>query len=126
MSISPFHAFPFKSLRKLIGSPRPMHELLNPSPNLDLQGFERSFINEFIGMTDDKLVTHEELIDVRRHLIKEILITLTTEERKFLLSLKSGTPEWTLMAVRGIERLPAIQWKLDNIGKCNAYFIAVK
>ncbi len=101
----------------LASSPRPMHELLNPRPNLDLQGFERVFTNEFVGMTDDKLVTHEELIDVRRHLIKEILETLTADERRFLLSLKSGTPEWSLMAVRGIERLPSIQWKLDNIRK---------
>jgi predicted nucleotidyltransferase component of viral defense system len=104
----------------LASSPRPMHELLNPSPNLDLKGFERLFNNEFVGMTDDASVTHEELIDVRHHLIKEILNTLTAEERKFLLSLKSGTPEWPLMAVRGIERLPAILWKLDNIRKIPA------
>lgn len=104
----------------LASSSRPMHELLNPNPSLDLQGFERLFTNEFVGMTDDKLVTHEELIDVRRHLIKEILDKLSIAERKFLLSLKSGAPEWSLMAVRGIEKLPAIQWKLSNIRKIPA------
>jgi predicted nucleotidyltransferase component of viral defense system len=101
----------------LCSSPRPMHELLNPNPNLDLRGFERLFKNEFTGMTDDASVTHEELISIRRHLIRDILNKLTNDERDFLLSLKSGEPDWSLIPITGIDKLPAIQWKLENIRK---------
>lgn len=101
----------------LCSSPRPMHELLNPNPNLDVIGFERLFKNEFIGMTDAPMITHEELIRIRRYLIKDILNKLTNDERKFLLSLKSGVPDWSLMPINGMDQLPSIQWKLENIRK---------
>ncbi len=43
--------------------------------------------------------------------------SLTNEEREFLLALKKGEPRWDLLGVPGIERLPAIQWRLMNIKK---------
>ena len=31
--------------------------------------------------------------------------------------MKTGEPEWGLLGLPGIERLPALQWKLENIRK---------
>lgn len=44
----------------------------------------------------------------------------TENERKFLVSLKIGLPDWSLMSVPGIEKLPAILWKLENRRKISA------
>lgn len=99
----------------LISSPRPIHELLNPNPNLG--NFEKIFNKEFSGMTDEISVTQEELVNIRSHLIQLILKGFTDNERKFLISLKTGSPDWSLMSIQGIEKLPAILWKLENIRK---------
>jgi len=42
---------------------------------------------------------------------------LTTNERKFLLSIKKGEPEWELIPIPGIENLPGLVWKGINIKK---------
>lgn len=98
----------------LASSPRPMHELLKPKPNL--KNFRESFDNGFAGMTDSS-ITHDELIEVRQRLIDLILKSLTTNERQFLLSLKTGEPDWSLISIPNIDKLPSIAWKLVNIKK---------
>ena len=40
---------------------------------------------------------------------------LTREERLFIVSIKEGKPQWDLPGIPGIEDLPAVQWKLQNI-----------
>jgi len=40
---------------------------------------------------------------------------LTNAERKFLISVKTGKPEWYLLGLTGVEDLPAVKWKLLNI-----------
>lgn len=42
---------------------------------------------------------------------------LTDAEKTFLVSLKEGQPKWSEIGIEGIEKLPAIQWKLMNIQK---------
>lgn len=42
---------------------------------------------------------------------------LTDDEKTFLVSIKSGEPNWSVMGIKGIEELPALQWKLINIQK---------
>lgn len=99
----------------LISSPRPLHELLTANPNL--KDFEKTFNKEFTGMTNEISIDHQELIDARHRLIKEILNDLTDNERKFLVSFKQGLPDWTLISLQDIEKLPAVMWKLENIKK---------
>ena len=91
---------------------RPMHELLSPK-RLDIRPV---FENEFAGMTD-RPVTCEELEAVRERLVSGIETGLTDAERNFLVSMKQGEPKWDLLGLPGIERLPALQWKLENIRK---------
>ena len=45
---------------------------------------------------------------------------LTDPEKTFLVSIKSGEPNWGVMGIKGIEKLSAIQWKLTNIRKVSA------
>ncbi len=33
------------------------------------------------------------------------------------LSVKELEPDWTLLEVAGVEQLPAVQWKLQNLAK---------
>jgi len=70
--------------------------------------------NEFTGMLDTP-VAYSELVEARKQLIQIIQSELTDAERKFLLSIKEAKPEWGLLEITGIEKLPAIQWKLKNV-----------
>jgi len=96
----------------LICHPRPIVELLNPN-FLDIKPI---FENDFVGMTTVN-ISLEDLLDTRKTLVSSIRESLTNEERKFLISVKKGKPEWNLLGLTGIEDLPAVKWKLMNIKK---------
>jgi len=42
---------------------------------------------------------------------------LTPDERRFIVSMKEGRPRWDLLALEGVENLPAVKWKLLNISR---------
>ena len=94
----------------LLSHNRPIIELLNPNP-FDLKSM---FELDFRGMTFEPVVL-DELEKVRNKLFHLVKNFLSAEERHFILSVKSGLPDWSLFPVRAIEKLPAIQWKLKNI-----------
>lgn len=94
---------------------RPMSELLDPN----LKDFRLVFEREFAGMATED-VEYEELVAIRGRLIETIRSTMTANEKNFLLSMKQGQPDWSLMPVAGIDQLPAIRWKLINIRKMKA------
>ena len=94
----------------LIGHNRPMSELIEPN-RLDLH---TPFTNEFQGMTTEA-VSVEELEAVRERLIETVSESLTDDERTFLFSMKRLDPQWHLLGIEGIDRLPAVQWKLFNL-----------
>jgi predicted nucleotidyltransferase component of viral defense system len=94
----------------LISHPRPIVELLNPHFVDISEIYEKDFKN----MTLEK-VEYGELIEARNRLISTIKRSLTPEEKKFVLSVKSGEPEWDLLGLDGIENLPAVRWKIINI-----------
>lgn len=90
---------------------RPMHEIIDP-PRLD---FKALFESAFVGMTDDP-VSYEDLVSAREKLILQLARDLDEAERKFVVSIKEGKPAWGLLGIDGLDRMPAIQWKLHNIG----------
>jgi hypothetical protein len=96
----------------LICSGRPIAELLNPQ----FKDISAEFERQFIGMTLEP-VAIEELDSARRALLDRISKLMTDNDKAFLLSVKKYQPRWDLAPVRGIERLPAVQWKLANIGR---------
>ncbi len=91
---------------------RPMSELLDPN----LKEFRLVFKREFAGMAAEE-IEYDELVAIRDRLIETIKNTMTENEKKFLLSIKQGQPDWDLIPVEGVDLLPAIQWKLINIRK---------
>jgi len=40
---------------------------------------------------------------------------VTPDQRRFLLGLAGGGPDWSLLAVPHVAELPALRWKLANI-----------
>jgi len=91
---------------------RPMSELLNPTR----KDLKRVFADQFEGMTLAP-VSLSVLEDTREILIQRINADLSVAERKFLLSVKRLEPEWELLRLPGVERLPGPQWKLYNLRK---------
>ena len=93
----------------LLGSDRPVHEVINPN----LQDQRRALENHFAGMSAEDF-SYEEFETVRGQLIKTIHQSLTKEDKQFLLSVKNLTPDWSIY---DFERFPAIVWKLTNLQK---------
>lgn len=91
---------------------RPISELIDPVR----KDTRRIFENEFQGMASVP-VRFEDLIDTREKLISILKNDLTGAEKNFLVSIKEMNPQWKLLELDGIERLPAIQWKLANVRK---------
>ncbi|MEK6699202.1 MAG: nucleotidyl transferase AbiEii/AbiGii toxin family protein [Nitrospirota bacterium] len=91
---------------------RPMSELLDPARKDVRQTYE----SEFAGLTAED-IRYEDLVAARETLIKTLRRDLTAAEKGFLVALKEGQPKWDLLGLKGIEKLPAIQWKLMNIRK---------
>ncbi len=87
-----------------------MIEILNPHWS-DLRPV---FEKEFQGMVVEP-VTAEELMIAGERLVSRLHGELTQGEKQFILSIKEGKPQWNLLEVPGIENLPAVQWKLQNI-----------
>jgi len=96
----------------LISHPRPMIEILSPQPK-DIRDI---FQKEFKDMIVEN-ITYENLHTTRDALVLILREKLTIEERKFIVSVKEGYPRWELLALEGVENLPAVKWKLLNIGK---------
>lgn len=94
---------------------RPIAELLAPNP----KGIEDLFANHFAGMSEQPIEL-DELEAARTHLFHWAATALTESERHFLLSIKQGEPDWMLLPFDGLDRWPAIQWKLHNIRQMSA------
>jgi hypothetical protein len=94
----------------IISHNRPMHEVLAPTR----QDISQEFTRGFEGMTENP-VTLDELLKAREDLIAELVGKMPKEHRRFLASFKRGNPEWELLGIRHIEKLPAVQWKIQNL-----------
>ena len=94
---------------------RPMAELLAPrrKPIRDL------FIHHFSGMTA-KPIDLDALETTRSRLSAWAATALVDDERRFLLSIKRGDPEWSRLPFPDLDRWPALQWKVRNIRKMAA------
>jgi predicted nucleotidyltransferase component of viral defense system len=89
---------------------RPMAEVLAPTR----QDIAQEFARGFEGMTETP-VTLEQLLKASEDLIAELVGKMPAEHRRFLASFKRGKPEWQLLGIPHIEKLPAVQWKMQNL-----------
>ena len=56
----------------------------------------------------------------RSDLIHTVRTSLTDEDKAFLISFKARQPDWRLLKAPGANALPAVQWKIFNLGKMAA------
>jgi hypothetical protein len=96
----------------LAGHNRPVHEVLFPNG----KPLEAVFEAEFVGMTS-RPVTLDELLATRARMLEELPRALHARHCEFLLSMVRGEPQWGLLPYGHLERLPALQWKLQNLAK---------
>ena len=96
----------------LISGNRPMAELLSPHRK-DIRSV---YEGEFANMAEVH-VPIEALEEAREALIQAIHKSLTKDEKQFLISFKSRSPNWSLLGLEGISELPAVKWKLINLNK---------
>ena len=94
----------------LASHPRPMAELLAPH----FKALGTAYSREFEGMARQP-VTVAELEATQLEVPALLRSMLTNAERRFLLSIKLGEPDWSLLPIPHLEQLPAVRWKLDNI-----------
>lgn len=99
----------------LLGHPRPLNEVLFPR----WKSMRVPYENEFLGMLREA-VSLADLEQTRTRLMRALAEKLTEQDVAFLLSFKSGEPDWTLLPLDGIAGLPAVRWKLHNISKMPA------
>lgn len=91
----------------LVSSNRPIVEMLFPH----LQDQHSVFEKQFMGMTYETF-SYADFENTRELLIQKIQSVLTANDKKFLLSIENGTPDWE---VYDFSIFPAVQWKLLNV-----------
>lgn len=89
---------------------RPVHEVLFSS----LRDMRRDYDRNFTGMTTEP-VALVDLLAARDRMVRELREGLDADERRFLLSLVAGEPEWALLGIAHLQHLPGIRWKLQNL-----------
>lgn len=94
----------------LISHNRSLMEVLDPG----LQDIKTIFESDFVGMTSEPIKL-DDLIETRAKLIEVIKQSLTEDEKKFLLSWKNKKPEWGLVGLEGIENLPGVKRRIQNL-----------
>lgn len=99
-------------LTYLLGHPRPINEVMAPN----WHPIDEKFRTEFQGMTIEE-VHLDDLKPVRQLMVDALQTHFTQQDRAFLLSFKRGEPEWNLFDYPEVANLPAIRWKLLNIGR---------
>jgi len=93
-------------------SNRPVHEVLFPP----LRDIRHDYAHNFQGMTAEP-VPLAALLAARERMVHEIQQGLDESERRFLLSLVAGAPEWPLLGIAHLQHLPGIRWKLHNLAQ---------
>jgi predicted nucleotidyltransferase component of viral defense system len=96
----------------LISHNRPIAEVLAPQR----KPLEGEFLRGFEGMTDSA-VRLQDLEEAREKLIADAVEQMPEPHRRFLLSFKRGEPRWEFLGVPGVERLPAVQWRILNLNQ---------
>jgi len=93
----------------LLSHNRPIHELLNP------QEKDRSEVlqKEFAGMTDTKFSIQDHSRSLRA--LVQFIQNGIHPYKQFLLDFVSLKTDFSQLESPGIERLPAIRWKLRNL-----------
>ncbi|MCE7527477.1 nucleotidyl transferase AbiEii/AbiGii toxin family protein [Polynucleobacter sp. IMCC 30228] len=91
----------------LLSSSAPINEVLLPN----LLDQRKILESQFEGMSVEPF-TYSDFEKARQSLLEAIQGGLTLEDRKFLLSVKDLSPDWS---VYDFKDFPSVKWKLQNI-----------
>jgi predicted nucleotidyltransferase component of viral defense system len=94
-------------LYNLLSSSAPINEVLLPN----LLDQRKILESQFEGMSVEPF-TYLDFEKARQFLLEAIQGGLTLEDRKFLLSVKDLSPDWS---VYDFKDFPAVKWKLQNL-----------
>lgn len=98
----------------LVGHKGSIPDVLDPlGKKVDFEGLYKG---QFEGMTA-KTVPLKDLLETRERLAGEIRSRLDDRMKRFLLSVQGGKPEWDLLGVPDAEKLPAVRWRMHNLGR---------
>ena len=95
----------------LASSSRPPHELLRPH----LHDISEPFAREFVGMTNEAIPL-DALYEARNRLIADVQHRARETGAEFLMGLHDGAPDFGSIGLAHAAELPAVKWKLQNIG----------
>jgi predicted nucleotidyltransferase component of viral defense system len=96
----------------LISHSRPLNEMLHPNFLDQAQAYE----SQVAGMAFTPF-SYADFEASRDALVQTIRRSWTDSDRAFLLGFKKGDPDWGLLPLVDLSRMPAVQWKLANIRK---------
>ena len=99
----------------LIGHNRPLAELMVPARRDMAEEFRRGFAGMTVGP-----VSLDALVSTREELIANVVGRMPDAHKRFLLSFETGAPDWSLLDVPNVERLPAVQWRMANLARLDA------
>ncbi len=95
-----------------MGHNRPMAELLSPQA----QDIEALYREELEDMSYEP-IDFEQICETLPRLLTKIHSAISDADRRFLLELKQGTQDWGKFSLPSVEQLPAIRWKMLNLGR---------
>ena len=75
--------------------------------------------NNFYGMTEDD-ISMEALVATHADLTRNLINNMSDDHKRFLASFYKRKPEWDLLGIDGVDRLPAVRWRefnLDRVGE---------
>lgn len=99
----------------LISHNHPIAEVIKP----EFIDIKKLYETEFKDMTQES-VGLDELEAAREQLVSVIHAQLTPDEKRFLISFKAKKPDWGLLGLKDIDKLPAVRWKMLNLKKMTA------
>ena len=62
-------------------------------------------------------VALDDLLEARAALVASIVGKMPDRHRRFLITFEKGAPEWDLLGLPKIDKLPAVQWRQQNLDK---------
>jgi len=99
----------------LLSHNRPMGEILAPQ-RLNISA---EYKRGFESMVDQE-VSLDDLLKAREDLINDVVGKMPEQHKRFLISVKKGEPDWSLLDLPGAKELPAVRWKLENLAKLSS------
>ena len=96
----------------LLSHNRPMHEVLGATR----KDIAHEFQHGFVGLTE-QAVSLDDLLEARENMVAQVVRDMPGDHREFLISFERGEPEWELLGLENIEKLPAVSWRQQNLNK---------